>query len=204
MCILSLSIITACDNNNNNNNVDNNDLSNSELNVSINEADTYTELDIFGATIKFKKANPTYFWDCDYNYGAAEIDTVYIVSENGKRKEDYHEIAKMSSITFSTLDDVVNSESTIKNQYKRWYNVDVTVENIEHKIYKKHIKGENSEIYIESYAFKYDGIFEYDPVPMEVYYGIYLEVKKDDYSQEELNKIIAEYHLIIDTLEFVR
>lgn len=204
VCILSLSLTTACNNpvDNENNNLSNSNGSTS--NVTINEANTYTGLEIYGANIKFKMANPTYFWDCDYDFGAAEISTVFIVSQNGEVVKNYLDIEDMSMITFEETKDIGLSEQSIKRQYKKWHNVDVTVENLEHELYKKHIKGENSETYFETYAFKYDGIFEDDFVIEDIYYSISLLIRKDNYTKEELNKIIEEYHLIIDTLEFVK
>jgi len=203
VCIIPLFFITACaDNVNNTMDENNNNNNNNSTDESLKDQTDYTELGIFGAKLKFKLANPTYLWDCDDNFGAGEIDTVFIPSKNGEEVEGYDDVENISGIIFQTSEDIISSESKIKNNYKKWHNLDVVVENLEHDLYGRHIKGENSKIYIETYAFKYDGNFE-GKIVKDNYYRIHLEIHKDDYTQEEITKVIEEFHLIIDTLEIV-
>ena len=74
---------------------------------------------------------------------------------------------------------------------------------MEHDLYTRHLKGENSKVYFESYAFKYEGNYEGESLG-DIYYSVRLWIYKDDYTEEEINNVIAEYHTIIDTLEFVK
>jgi len=195
MCFaLTLSITTAC-------NKKEKTTDESE-NKEITENSKYTELEIFGAKVKFKLANPTYLWNSNDDFGAGEVDTVFIPSKNGEPVEDYFYVDNISGIMFQTSDDVLESTSSLKKIYKNAYGMDLTVEQLEDDIFEKHLKGETSKIYFESYCFKYEGFSDEDP--SEVYYAIELMLYKNDYTQEEINKIIEEYHLIIDTFEFVK
>lgn len=189
--ILLICLTTGCMSKEN----DTTETNNSDANV----AKEYTELEIIGATARFKKQDPTNYWDCEDNFGAGEIDTVYIPSEGGKEVPNYYDQENTSGIIFQTSDDVVSSESYIKTIYKRWDNIDVKVENINKGIFKKHITGESSELYYESYSFSYEG--EYDGEKFDVYYKIELRIYKNDYTKEEQSKLISEYNTIIDTFE---
>lgn len=201
MCgVLSLGFATGC--NSDKKDVKNEETNNSKTEENVVAADEYTELEIFGANVKFKLANPTYLWNCEDNFGAGEIDTVFIPSKNGEAVEDYYDAENISGVHFITTDDGVSSESSLKSTYKRWYGVDLTVEDMEEDLYTRHLKGESSEVYFESYSFEYEGVYDGEDLGT-IYYSIQLVIYKDDYTQEEIDKVIAEYHTIIDTLEFV-
>lgn len=206
MCVVSLFFTTACGGNesNVNNGVDEgNKENNSVADSSVTPAADYTELEIFGAKVKFKLADPTYLWNCEDSFGAGEVDTVFIPSKNGVEVENYYDAEHISGVTFQTSDDSVDSATSLKNSFKKSTGIDLTVEDIKHDIYTRHLKGENSEVYFESYAFKYDGNYEGEELG-DIYYSIRLWMYKDDYTKEEINKVIAEYHTMIDTLEFVK
>jgi len=159
----------------------------------------YTELEILGAVAKFKKQEPTNYWDSEDNFGALEIDTVYIPSENGVEVSNYYEHENVAGIIFESSGDVINNKTSVINTYKKWYGIDIQIEDIEKGIYKRHIKGESSEIYLEAYCFTYERDLEGEK--SVGYYKIELILYKDDYSAEQMDKLISEYQTIIDTLE---
>lgn len=168
--------------------------------TTINTADEYTEVEIFGnAKLKFKLANPTYFWNSNDNCGAAEIDTVYVVSKNGAENANALQGYEISGITFQTSDDVVSSETQIKNNIKNWFMINNTiVENINHNVFSKHVKAESDKVYYESYSFSFNN-GEFD-----VYYSVVLTLYKNKYTLDECSKIVAEYHNIIKTTELIK
>lgn len=206
ICVVSLFFTTACGGNesNVNNGVDEeNKESGNIVAGSVTPAADYTELEIFGATVKFKMANPTYLWNCEDSFGAGEVDTVFIPSKNGVEVENYYDAEHISGVTFQTSDDSVDSVTSLKNSFKKSTGIDLTVEDIKHDIYTRHLKGESSKVYFESYAFEYDGSYDGEPLE-DIYYSVRLWLYKDDYTEEEMSKVIAEYHTMIDTLEFVK
>ena len=93
----------------------------------------------------------------------------------------------------------ITSESNLKSTYQRWYGIDIEVNSIEKGIYKRHIKGESSNIYYEAYCFDYEGDFEGEK--SDVYYKIELIIYKNDYTKDEINKLISEYNTIIDSFK---
>ena len=167
--------------------------------TSIVESKEYTEMDIYQTKIRYKLAESTSLWDCDYNFGALEIDTILMPSKNGQPIDKYYDIENISGIHFQTGDDAIKSEDSLKFKYKNWYNIyNLKVENIEKGPFVKYIKGETKEIYMESYALKYK-----DENGKDTYYDITLVLYKNDYDKELINKVIDEYHLIINTLELI-
>lgn len=198
MCVGMVFSVTACGENTNTNDGTSNNETNEEK---VTLASEYTMLEIFGADVKFKLANPTYLWDSQDNFGAGEIDTVFIPSKDGKEVGNYYDIENTSGVIFMTSDDVIDSESNIKNNYKSWYNLDVTIEDLNNQLFERHIKGEDSKVYFESYCFQYEGVYDGEDIGT-IYYSIQLVLYKEDYTQEQINKIKAEYHAIIDTFEF--
>ena len=199
--LLSLGIATGC--NSSEQSVKNDKTINSTIEENVVAADDYTRLEILGANVKFKLANPTYLWNCEDNFHSLEIDTVFIISKNGQAVEDYYNAESISGISFLITDDTVLSESSLKKEYKTKYGVDITVEDMEHDLYKRHLKGESSKLYFESYAFEYEGVFE-EEESGTIYYSIQLIIHKDDYTKEEIDRVIKEYHIIIDTFEFIK
>ena len=165
----------------------------------------YTILDILGAKIKFKQGNPTNLWNCECSFGAGEIDTVFIISKNGVEMDEYDD--DTSGVIFQTSDISVASESSLKNSYKKYYGLDIIVEKTNVGPFKRHVQGENSKYYFESYSLKYDGYFnDIDPIddePSDVYYSIELFIYKDNYDSKMIKNVIDEYHNIINTLEFI-
>jgi hypothetical protein len=165
----------------------------------VNIAKEYTELELLGRVAKFKLQNPTNYWNCEDDFGAGEIDAVYIPSKNGVEVPNYYEKENISGVIFQTSDDVLTSESNLKSTYQRWYGIDIEVNSIEKGIYKRHIKGESSSIYYEAYCFDYEGDFEGEK--SDVYYKIELIIYKNDYTKDEINKLISEYNTIIDSFK---
>ena len=170
-----------------------------EENNDFKVSEEYTELELFGATAKFKKQDPTNYWDCEDNFGAAEIDTVYIPTKNGKEVPNYYDQENTSGIIFQTSDDLIADKSRLKNSYKTWDEIDVEVKDIDDDLFKRHIKGQSSKLYFESYCFKYVGDFEGSN--FDVYYKIELRIYKDDFTKEEQEKLISEYHTIINSFK---
>lgn len=205
LLLLIIIVITGCDKNQLEN-VQNSDL-NQETNENIKEEQNtdivqnseYTELEIFGATAYFKQHNPTNYWDCDDDFGAGEINTVFIPSENGVIVENYYDKEKISGIFFYETENIISDKETIIAKHKRWYGVDVTVQNIDKNLFKKYIKGESQNVYLESYNFQYEG--DYDGEKFDVYYTIELLIYKKDYTEEQIDKLISEYNTIIDTFK---
>lgn len=171
-------------------------------NSGIIPADDYVELEIVGANVIFKYANPTYFWNTEDSFGAGEIDFVLIPSLNGEPIENYYEQERVSGVFFQTSDNLVMSDEDLKNEYISRYGVELQIENITHNIFKKHLKGETSEVYLESCCLSYDSNF--DGEISSVYYAIELLIYKNDYTEEEMNKLIDEYHIIINTFNFIK
>lgn len=190
--ILLIGVTTGC----------NKEKSNKDEISDVNIAKDYTELEILGATVKFKKQEPTNYWDSQDNFGAGEIDTVYIPSQKGVEVPNYYEQENTSGIIFQTSDDIITSKNSLINTYKTWDNIDIEVEDIEKGIFKRHINGESSKLYFESYCFTYEGDLEGEK--FDANYKIELRIYKDDYSTEQIDKLISEYHTIIDTFEIIK
>lgn len=159
--------------------------------------DSYMELDILYGLhrIKFKINNPTNFWNSEDDFGAGEIDTVFVVSENGMPVEDYFDIEDLSIVVFEIDDRYFESKESIKSRIGEWYNIsNVEVEELSSGVFKRHIKGENSSFYYEVYCLEYEGDR----------YVIELNIYKNNYTSSEINNIIEEYHGIINSLEFIK
>lgn len=167
--------------------------------INQNVAEEYTELELIETTIRFKKQNPTNYWDSEDDYGALEVTTVYIPSEGGKEVEDYRDAENISGIMFEYDETAIKDKTKIKDSYKRWDNLDVEIEDINKGIFTRHIKGESSKLYVESYSFAKE--IEVDDEKKTLYYDVELRIYKDDYTTEEQKKLISEYHTIIDTFE---
>ena len=202
LCIISLFIITGCGSSIKEKNNDTKKESNDVTNEIVVASTEYTELEIFGAKLKFKLANPTYLWNSEDDFGAGEVDTVFIPSENGEKVEDYFEAVNTSGVIFEVSDYTTRSETAIKKDLKEWYNLDAIVENINHNLYQKHIQGENSKLYYESYLFSYKGKYDGESIG-DIDYKIQLQIYKNDYTKEEIDKVVKEFHIMIDTLEII-
>lgn len=170
--------------------------------ASVPSSGDYTQLEIFGAAIQFKLADPTSYWNCCDNFGAGEIDTVFIISPDGTPVDDYYDQIHTSGIIFKTSEDGIDSEKSLKSAYKQWDGIDVQIENIENGIFSRHLLGESSDLYFESYCMEYEA--DFDGELSTIAYAVELRIYKGDYTPEEIAKAIAEYHLIIETLEFVK
>ena len=158
------------------------------------ESQSYTEIEaLFGRRIRFKTYEPTYFWDSDDDFGS-DIDTVFIVSKGGKKVENYHDIESLSAIIFEYDSRFFDEQDEVKERLKGLFDIEnLQIEELDSSIFKRHIKGETSEIYVEVYCLEYEGI----------YYAIELDLYKNDYSVLERDNIIEEYHNIINTLEII-
>lgn len=162
----------------------------------------YTELPIFGATLKFKNAEPTLYWNCEDNFGTGEIDTVFVYSENGAEPVNY-DSTPISGITFTTNWLDPESPSDVKRKLDSVYGItDVTITKSDNPMFMNKIKGENDRHYFESNYMEYEGNF--DGESSKVYYEIYLALDKKKISPAKLNLAIGEYHLMIKTMEFVK
>ena len=193
---LLLGVTTGC-----NNDKESKNKNEKEAIKDVNIAKEYTTIELLGKNAKFKVQSPTNYWNCEDDFGAGEIDAVYIPSKNGVEVPNYYEKENISGVIFQISDDVLTSESNLKSTYKRWYGIDIEVTNIEKGIYQKHIKGQSSSIYYEAYCFDYEG--DFDGEKSDVYYKIELIIYKDDYSSNEINKLISEYNTIIDSFELM-
>lgn len=162
-------------------------------------SDKYSELDLWNFKFKFKMAKNTNLWNCNDNFGAMEVDTVYMVSENGVPIPNYYDVDKTSGVIFQIGDFVIDEESEIRNKLSRWYNIsNAKIEDVNDSIYSRYIKGESSNVYYESY-----GLIITLPDESKIYYSIELVLYKNNYSKDMINKIIQEYHIIIDSLKII-
>lgn len=166
----------------------------------------YTLLPIFGATLKFKKAESTLYWDCEDNFGAGEIDTVFVYSETGAEPADTSSIYggdPISGITFSTNWLDPENPAEVKRKLNSVYGItDVTITKSDNPMFMNKIKGESDRYYFESYYMEYEG--DLDGEKSDIYYEIYLALDKRKISPVQLNLAIGEYHLMIKTMEFVK
>lgn len=166
--------------------------------ISANASDEYTELGIFGANIRFKKTNPTYFWDSNNDFGAGEIDTVYLFSEGGVEVD----MDLSTMITFQTDGLEPGNEAHARQTLNKWYKMtNVMIERINNSIFLYHIVGETTSIYYECYYMEYDGDMDGDI--FHVNYDIALEAHKDEITADQLEHVKEEYHMMIHTLQFV-
>ena len=143
--------------------------------------------------IRFKTYNPTYFWNSNDDFGS-DIDTVFIVSKNGVSVNNYYEITNLSGIIFEYDSRYFGSHDSVKKRINELYGIsNLQIKDFENNILSRHIKGETNEFYLEIYCIKHN----------DVYYAIELNVYKNNYTKNELNFIISEYHTIINTLEIL-
>lgn len=178
------------------------------MDAQVVESSEYTSLGIFDANVKFKTAVPTSYWNCRYNFGAAEIDTIFIYSESGEEPYDYERMLNepgyfIPGITFST--NVLNPKepTLVKQKLNRLYGfTDVDISKSSNSMFMYKIKGENSRYYFESNYMEYEGYL--DGEPSHIYYEVYLALDKSRLSSSQLQAAIGEYHTIINTMEFVR
>lgn len=173
---------------------------NNEINETYEISDDYTYLDIKGAKIKFKTLKDTTFWNCNDNFGALEIDTVFICSEGGKEIEDYSDMNRLS-ISFQT-EEIEDKSDQMVGEYLKSYNIsNFEVTKLENSVFTYKIVGESNSAYFESYFLEYSG--EMDGEEFDVYYQIKLDLNKNIINAKHLHKAKKEYKTIIDTLEFV-
>lgn len=195
--VLVLGIATGCGNNKNinqDNQSDANENINQDNQATTNEniSENYTTIDsILLGKVKFKTHNPTYFWDSGEDFGS-DIDTVFIVSENGVPVEGYYEIENLSGIIFEYDDRFFESHDSVKKRLNNWYGIsNLQITDLENNTFSRHIKGETNKLYLEAYCMEYN----------DIYYVIELNIYKNDYTQQEIDNIISEYHTIINTFE---
>ncbi len=183
-----------------NNNLNDGENNNEKTN-NIIVSENFTALDILGAKIKFKKTNPTNFWDSKDSFGAMEIDTVYIFSKNGGELENYEEV-DTAMILFQTNQLTPTNENDVKTKLNRWYQItDPAIIKLSNNLFMYKILGESSSTYYESYYTEYMGKFD-GSSESKVYYEIILKIPKNILSNEEQQMAKDEFHTIIDTIEF--
>lgn len=159
--------------------------------VNVEANDEYTNLNIFGGKARFKLAKNSFF-NMNTNTGAAEIDaTLNPINSNDSIK---------THIGFNN--DGETNEEIIKNNYKNWYNINnIMFEDINKGPFTRYFKVDNQNHYCESYYMYYDA--NLDGQVRKTYYNIYLILYKNEFSTEDINKIVSEFHLVIDTLELL-
>lgn len=186
ICMLTVLLISGC--------------SYSSKNESLNVTDSITTLDIFGAKIKFKKSDPTNFWDTQDNFGAAEIDTVYFFSKDGVEVENYENI-DTAIILFQTNQLTPTNKNDVKTKLNRWHQItNPTITELDNRPFMYHIIGESSSTYYESYYTEYIGKFDNDE--SKVYYEIILKIPKNKLTDDEQKLAKDEYHIMMSTLKF--
>ena len=199
--VLLLGVTTGCGNKNQeNNNDENNQIKEDPINTDV--AEKYTKLKIYGKEVKFKKHELTYFWDSQSNFGTGEIDTIFLISKNGEKIEDLSSLKSISGIAFYVSDDIKADKKELQNTYGDWERMDLEITDTDEGLFKRHMKGENEGLYLESYCFQYEGKLGKEKI--NVNYKIELRIKKSEYSEVEIDKIIAEFHTIIETFELVK
>ena len=191
--ILILSFVVGCGNNNNETKNDNNNEDNQPI-INENISDSYTTIESSAFNkIRFKTHNPTFFWNSEDDFGS-DIDTTFVVSKGGEPVENYYDIEELSVMVFGYDNRHFSSSDTVKKLYKYWYGItELQINYLENNIFSKHIKGETDKIYVETYCMIYN----------DIPYAVVLRVYKKDYTQNELKRIISEFHTIINTLEIL-
>lgn len=161
-----------------------------------------TVVDIFGRKISFSTLSPTCFWNSEDDFGAGEIDTVFIYSPNGASLEDTdYQSSQKAKIVFQTSPLSPDKLENTKNTVKKLYNVDnVTIQKLENSIFMYKITGESSSSYAEIYYLEYDGDFEGEI--SKVYYDITFHINKNLLSKDEQYIAKHEFETIINTLKF--
>lgn len=189
--ILSLAMLVGCNNitetsNDNIQNIEQND-NQEDNNIPDYEMGEYITLNIFPemSVVRFKMTKDTTFWNTEDNYGAAEIDTIFVMEEEvTKDNYDYAD----SYIYFAT------PETRIFE--KGYYNgIPVEMTEIEHELYSHHVTGETSNEYFECYIIRED-VVEYG-------YEIVLLLEKNQFTEEQIERAKQDFKCIIDTFEFV-
>lgn len=185
--VLVLGLATGC-RNNQNTNTENQSITNENI------SDNYTTIDsLFLGKVKFKTNNPTFFWNSNDDF-ASDIDTVFIVSKNGVPIENYYEIENLSGIIFEYDYRFFESHDSVKKRINSWHGItNLQITDLENSIFSRYIKGETNEFYLEIYCMKHN----------DIYYAIELNIYKNNYTQNEIDNIISEYHTIINTFEIL-
>lgn len=194
--ILSLILLVGCNNTNETvsdnilnqeiQNVEQND--NQEVNNELDcEMGDYITLNILPgmSIVRFKMTKDTTFWNTEDDYGAGEIDTIFVMEEDvSKDNYDYTD----SYILFGL------AENRLFN--KGSYNgIPVEVTQIEDDTYSHHIQGETNNEYLECYFVKED-VIEYG-------YEILLILEKNKFTEEQIERAKQDFKCIIDTFEVV-
>lgn len=170
----------------------NNNIVVSELEAS----DTYTDVRILGRKARFKQANSTLF-KLDTDTGSFEVDAALIPI---KAKGNLWEKGSQSHVSFSNGGGI--SDDEIRSRHKMWYKIDgIMFENINNSSFTKHYKYEDRKLYCEGFCMYYE--VNFDGVIRQQPYEIYLILYKDEYPIEELNKLVSEFNLVIDTFELL-
>lgn len=163
----------------------------------LNASDSYNEIRIRGRKVKFKLANPTLF-RIDTDTGAFEVDASLIPI---KARGNLWEKGSQSHISFSNGGGI--SDEEIRDHHKMWYKIDgLAFDTINNGPFTKHYKYEDTQLYCEGFCMYYDANFDGEierNAPYELYFILY----KDEYPMEEINKLVSEFHLVIDTFELL-
>lgn len=163
----------------------------------LSASDSFNEVIIRGRKVRFKLANPTLF-RVDTDTGAFEVDVALIPIET---KGNLWEKGSQSHVSFSNGGGI--SDDEIKSRHKMWNKIDgILFDTINNGPFTKHYKYEDSQLYCEGFCMYYDANFDGEiekNAPYEIYFILY----KDEYPMEEINKLVSEFHLVINTFELL-
>lgn len=163
----------------------------------LSASDSFNEVIIRGRKVRFKLANPTLF-RVDTDTGAFEVDVALIPIGT---KGNLWEKGLQSHVSFSNGGGI--SDDEIKSRHKMWNKIDgILFDTINNGPFTKHYKYEDSQLYCEGFCMYYDANFDGEierNAPYEIYFTLY----KDEYLMEEINKLVSEFHLVINTFELL-
>lgn len=160
--------------------------------TSLEESSEYTNIRILGRKARFKLAKETSF-KLETQTGAMELDatldSLYL-----------DDPIFAGCVSFSNSCDI--TDDSIKERFKNWLKVsNINIENINKGPFIKHLKVETSDTYCENYCMMYDTNF--DGKIEQAPYEIYIIIPKNKYSIEQINKMVSEFHLVIDSFELL-
>ena len=177
-----------------NNKANNNNTKEENMNMNFVSSDNYISFysNNLNSQISFKPGNPTFFWNSGDNFGAAEIDTVLLVSKNGLPIDNYYDIGNVSAIIFETDSRFFSSTDKFNEFMQKAHNIsNAKIELTNSGLFSRHVVGENEYLYLEAYCGVYKGIN----------YVVELNIYKNNYSNEDFNLILNEYNNIINTIK---
>lgn len=197
MIVIGFIFIFGNKNENRKNDNKNDNKISSDLNIV--PSDTYTIVNSLVGELKFKTASKTKFWNSNENFGAGEIDTVFLYSNTGDKPNDFEKVFNpnydVSGIIFASSSSVSpkNPDTIEKKLNQGWGLTNHKLTKVNDKLFSYNLKAENESKYLEANYFEFD---------KNSYYSVQLEIVKSRFSKEEIEKIIDEYHLIIETMEY--